>query len=170
MRWGYSSTMSGDSYVLSGLKRKRRQIAGLVWEHERKAMAWRAALAQVDGVLKLFDPEMDPEKLPQQRTLRRSPYYEGHALMRLIWDAFREADGQPVATDAFFNAAITLGDIPDKPHIRRALRERILHLLNDKEKDGEITRRGMGRNTVWLLPLERSESQEREDPLSFSDP
>jgi hypothetical protein len=146
-----------DSFVLIGLKRKRRQIAGLVVEHERKAMAWRAALAQVDGVLKLFDPELDPEKLPKQRTLRRSPYYEGHALMRLIWDALREADGQAVATDVFFNAAIRLGKIPDKPYIHRALRERILLLLNEKEKAGEIMRQGMGRNTTWLLPLVRLE-------------
>lgn len=152
----------GESLVVSGLRRKRGQIAGFIAEHERQAREWRVALAKVDAVLKLFDPELDPTKIPMRQVPRRTVYYDGHQMTRLVLDELRKAGGTPISTDAIFAAAVSQAELPDQPHIRVSVRQRIVHLLNQKDKRGEIMRVGMGRNAKWALPPERLDSPEQQ--------
>jgi hypothetical protein len=145
----------GDSFVVAGLRRKRAQIAGYIAEHERKAVEWRQALAKLDATLKLFDPDIDPTAIPAIHTPRRTPYYDGYQLTRIIWDTLRKAEGEPVSTDYIFAAAVVGGALPDQPHVRVAVRHRIINTLNQRDKRGEIIRLGMGRSARWKLPQEQ---------------
>jgi hypothetical protein len=134
------------SHVVHGLRRKRAQIAGFVANHEKKARYWREALAHVDATLKLFSPELDPEQIPATRPHRKSRYFSGSELARLCLDELRKADGEARSAGDLLDAAVVAGNIPDQPHIRVALKERIINYLNTKEKDGEVVHVGLTHN------------------------
>jgi hypothetical protein len=156
-----------DSFVLSGLKRKRAQIAGFIADHERKARDWRAALVHVDATLKLFDDTLDPEIIRPKRVHRKSRYFDGPELARLIQGELRKADGTPLTTLALFDAAIRTGDIPSQPHLRVTLKERIIKYLNLKAEQGLIVRVGLSHQATWKLSeVGESDSPELPDPLS----
>jgi hypothetical protein len=160
--------MSEDrgSHVVHGLRRKRAQIAGFVADHEKKARYWRETLAHVDATLKLFSPELDPEQIPATRPHRKSRYFNGPELARLCLDELRKANGEARSAGYLLDAAVIAGDVPDRPHLRAALRERIINYLNNKEKAGEVVRVGLTHNTRWRLPAERLDSAHESEPLS----
>lgn len=156
-----------ESHAVSALKRKRAQIAGFIADHERKALHWRIALAHVDATLRLFDAELDPEIIRPKRVHRKSPYFDGPELARLIQDELRKADGEPVTTLALFDSAIRAGDVPNQPHLRVTLRERIIKYLNLKAEEGHIVRVGLSHQATWKLPdVPQLESPEDGEPLS----
>lgn len=154
-----------ESHVVSGLRRKRAQIAGFVADHERKAREWRAALVQLDATLKLFSPDLDPETIPTKRVHRKSQHFGENELGRLILDELRRANGTPLTAIAFADIAMVAGDVPVQHHIRYELRQRITNYLKDSEKDGEGMRVGVANKTSWKLPPERLDSaQDGESP------
>jgi hypothetical protein len=151
------------SHAVHALKRKRAQIAGLIRDHERQARNLRLALAHVDATLKLFDDEADPDAIIPKRVHRRTRYFDGPELARLVLNELRKADGQPITTDALLEAAVAAGNVPDRPHIRVSLRERIIQYLNDKMKAGHILRHGFAHEARWSAsPDAQSESPQDE--------
>lgn len=144
-----------ESHVVSGLRRKRAQIAGFIADHERKARDWRVALVQLDATLKLFAPDLDPDLIPAKRRHRKSQHYNGPDLARLCLDELRKANGMPLTAIALADIAMVAGNVPDQHHVRYALRQRITKYLSDKEKAGEMVRVGVANNTAWKLPPER---------------
>jgi len=170
---GGRPTLSGmmiehrESHAVSALKRKRAEIAGLIVDHERRVREWRAALAHVDATLKLFDDTLDPEVIRPKRVHRKTQYFDGPELARLIQDELRKADGTPLTTLALLDAAIRAGDVPSQPHIRVTLKERIIKYLNLKAEEGLIVRVGLSHKAAWILPeVPQSESPEDGEPLS----
>lgn len=106
-----------------------------------------------------------PEAIPPKRVHRKSRFFNGPELARLILGELRKADGTPITTDAIFEAAIAAGNVPDQPHIRVTLRERILTYLNEKTTFGQVVRHGYSHDAQWsIAPL--LESPEESKPLS----
>lgn len=139
------------SHALHALKRKRAELMGRIQDHERSARLLRVSLAHVDGTLKLFDPDAVPEAIPPKRVHRRTRYFDGPELSRLILGELRKADGIPLATDAIFDAAVLAGNVPERPHIRVTLRERILAYLNEKTTFGLVVRHGYSHDALWSI-------------------
>ena len=50
-----------DPHVISALREKRSLVSGLIEKLERKLEQHRADLTHIDGVLRLFQPDRDPE-------------------------------------------------------------------------------------------------------------
>src|ERR687890_269968 len=63
----------GDTFAISGLVRKRAEIAGHVVEMENRLAQARADLGHLDGVIRLLDPTYRPEAI---RPKRRPSQYE----------------------------------------------------------------------------------------------
>jgi hypothetical protein len=61
-----------DPHVISALREKRAIVAGLIEKLERKLEQHRADLTHIDGVLRLFQPDRDPEEIRPKRTYRRT--------------------------------------------------------------------------------------------------
>jgi cytochrome c553 len=73
-----------DTFVISGLHRKRAHLAGEIDAAQRALTAKRDMLATLDSVIRLFEPESDPELIPAIRpTSRRCLYFRRAEQMRL---------------------------------------------------------------------------------------
>src|SRR2546423_12004202 len=81
-----------DPHVISALREKRALVSGLIEKLERKLEQHRADLTHIDGVLRLFQPDRDPESIKPKRTYaRRTRYFARNELARLCMDALRDA-------------------------------------------------------------------------------
>jgi hypothetical protein len=143
--------MSRGNHTVWGLKRKRAEIAGIVADHERKLKHWRAALLNVDAVLRLMDSELDPTQIPGKRLHRRTKYLPGAELARYAMDELRKADWTPITTNAIVDAAMAFHAIPDKLQVRLSLMDRLGRYLREKEEAGEVVRHGPTHDARWTL-------------------
>src|SRR4029077_12512248 len=87
-----------DPHVISALREKRAIVAGLIEKLERKLEQHRADLTHIDGVLRLFQPDRDPDEIKPRRThAKRTRYFARNELARLYMDVLCEAPG-PITT------------------------------------------------------------------------
>src|ERR1700736_5352277 len=82
-----------DPHIISALREKRAIVSGLIEKLERKLEQHRADLTHIDGVLRLFQPDRDPDEIKPKRTYRRTRYFARNELARLCMDALRNAPG-----------------------------------------------------------------------------
>ena len=62
----------GEPHVISALSNKRAELAGIVSQLERQLGQQRANLAHLDATMRLFDPNIRPN--------RSDPSSSGHAV------------------------------------------------------------------------------------------
>src|SRR5438105_6122990 len=87
-----------DPHVISALREKRALVSGLIKKLERKLEQHRADLTHIDGELRLFQPDRDPEAIKAKRTYaRRTRYFAKGELSRLCRESLR--DDKLVSTD-----------------------------------------------------------------------
>lgn len=80
-----------ESHVISGLKAKRAEIAGLLAECNERRATLKDALATIDAALRLFAYEGDPAEIKARRK-RRWMFKRGE-LQRAVSDILRTANG-----------------------------------------------------------------------------
>jgi hypothetical protein len=145
--------MHKNSFTISGLKRKRGEIAGQLLILEGQARCLRADLSAVDHTLCLLDPLAKPHTIKVLKPRHRFKYFEAGELARLIFDQLRNAKGNPVLVPALTAAVMDAKGL-DKKH-RDAVREisaRVLAQLHSLAKRGRIERIGRRVGVSWILP------------------
>src|SRR5262252_5630192 len=84
----------GDSFIISGLKRKHAGILGIIADLERQLDQHHADLVHIDAVLRLLVPDIDLEQIPaRHRPPKRSPYFGRGEITRTCLESFRDAEG-----------------------------------------------------------------------------
>ncbi|SRR6266446_4991104 len=66
---------ASHDHGVSGLIEKRREIAGIIDELQRRLDRYRADLTHIDGVLHVLATNLDPEKIKPKRVYRRNRYF-----------------------------------------------------------------------------------------------
>lgn len=61
-----------DTFVISGLRKKRAHVAGEIEAYERLIAPLRETLAQIDAALLIFQPGADPELIRSIMPMRRN--------------------------------------------------------------------------------------------------
>ena len=84
----------GNKYALAALKDKRATIAGEIKHMERQLRHKREQLVHIDETLRIFDPEIDPAKLPKKK--RYINLFKQGELSRMVRDIFRKAGRWPI--------------------------------------------------------------------------
>lgn len=70
-----------DPHVISALKEKRAKVSGCIARLERQLDQRRTDLTHIDGVLRLFAPDSDPDLIKPKRTYaRRTRYFARNEL------------------------------------------------------------------------------------------
>ncbi len=97
-RWGtllpgnHTISGMGTYYAIIQLREKRARLAGEIAKAERALAATKKDLANLDAVIRLFEPETNPKLIPAIRpTSRRSLFFKHGEQMRLACDVLREA-------------------------------------------------------------------------------
>jgi hypothetical protein len=147
-----------DTHVVSALREKRAKVSGCIARLERQLDQHRADLSHIDGVLRLFEPDRDPEAIKPKRTYaRRTRYFARNELSRLILGVLREANGKLIATDEIASQALAAKGLDAADAIMRgAVRKQALTMLRAYRKRGAVEQTGLGRGVRWLAEREPS--------------
>jgi hypothetical protein len=86
-----------EPHVMSALRDKRAELAGMVNQLEQQLVKHRADLTHVDATMRLFDPDIRPDTIRAKQPRARSAWFRQGECLRLIYDALRDAP-QPVTT------------------------------------------------------------------------
>ncbi|WP_448208430.1 hypothetical protein [Azospirillum sp. sgz302134] len=87
----------GEPHVVSALKDKRAEIAGIIEDMERCIAQHRADLVHVDAVLRLYVPELEPDGIAPKAVRKRNDWFRPGELARLVLDVLRTAPA-PLST------------------------------------------------------------------------
>ena len=143
-----------DPHVISALRAKRAEVAGLIDSLERLLAQHRADLMHLDGVLRLYQPDRDPEAIRPRQVRGRNRYFGRGELSRLCRELFRDAPGPLSVADLVAAVIAAKGfDAGD-----RVLRDRIDDLvkaaLGPMRRSGSVEKMGQGRGVRWRLTRE----------------
>jgi len=140
------------TFTISGLKRKRGEIAGQLLILEGQVRTLRADLAAVDHTLCLLDPAIKPKALKVLKPRHRFKYFEAGELAKLIFAELRKSEGKPVQVPPMVEAIMDAKGL-DKTH-NDAVREisaRVLAQLHQLAKRGRIQRIGKRVGVSWVM-------------------
>jgi hypothetical protein len=141
--------MSGDTFIISGLKERRSAVAGRMVDIRRELDRLQGDLAALDSVLRLYDVE--PADIPTKgRMPVRSAYFGRNEITRRCRDTLRER-GTIRAEDVTVQAMRDKGLDPENRKMRRDFTRRILVSLHDLKKAGVVLKDGHGRGVTWRL-------------------
>jgi hypothetical protein len=145
----------GQSFVISGLREKRAELAGILADLERRAAQCRHDLVHLDATLRMFAPDHDPAALrPKQVVAPRSIYFQMGEVTKRIRDALREAT-EPLSAEAI--AVTTMQDKgldASDSKLRADFIRRILWALKRLATQGKVERVGAGLGVRWRLTSE----------------
>jgi hypothetical protein len=141
-----------DLHVISALREKRALVAGLIEKLERKLEQHRADLTHIDGVLRLFQPDRDPEAIkPKHTYAKRIRYFARNELARLCMDALRDARDLITTDDIAAQVIAAKGFETADAALRAAIRDQLLTVLRTARKRGTVEQVGLGRGIRWKL-------------------
>ena len=120
----------GEPHVISALINKRAELAGIVSQLERQLGQQQANLAHLDATMRLFDPDIRPNKIrPRQQRAHRAWFRPGECL-RLIYDELRDTV-QPMTTRELAERIMRVKAMPmADDHQRELVQKTILGSLN----------------------------------------
>ena len=137
--------------TVNALRNKRAKIAGQIALHEADINRLRADLIHLDSVLRLFDPELNPEDIAaQKRFPRRTEYFARGEMSQRVGDALRNND----SVSANELAAVALaekGFNETDRQVRRDFVNRFHHMLYHMGRRGHAVRIGKGEGVRWKL-------------------
>lgn len=114
-----------ELHVISALRNKRAELAGMLRQLEQQLARQRAGLAHLDATMRLFDPDIRPNEIrPKQPRVHNAWFARGECL-RLIYDQLREAT-QPVTTRELAERIMRLKAMPTADDRRRELVQKTL--------------------------------------------
>lgn len=94
-----------DKYALAALKERRAAIAIEITSLESRLRYLREMVEHVNGTIRLFGSDPDPNSIPERKPYRQIRVVEAGELNRLILTALREAR-RPLSTGEVTNAVI----------------------------------------------------------------
>ncbi len=140
-----------EPHVLSALKAKRAEIAGLIEHYQQAINQARADLIHIDATLRIFGYADDPGAIPAKHAVTANLFGRGE-LQRTIFDLLRAApDGM---TCAALSEAIIVrkGWKTGDKVLRVSLSNKVGTVLLKQSRRGNVTaEKPDGRENVWRL-------------------
>jgi hypothetical protein len=138
----------GDRYALSALRKKRAELASEIVRLEGQIRHRKEALGHVDATLRLLDPSVDIDAIPNKRIVKRVKLFRQGELGRLIVGVLREADTH-LTTHAITSQVLAAGGHGESA--RRALGGRVRGNLAYLQRRSVVVKIGDGRDARWRL-------------------
>jgi hypothetical protein len=140
------------AHVVSSLIEKRRELAGIIDELQRRLDQHRADLSHIDGVLRVLASDLDPESLRPKRAYRRNRYFTRNELSRLCLGVLRTAAGELLSTDDIAGRVIAAkGFDAGDAMLHAAIRDQVGSTVKRLHRNRAIENIGAGRASKWKL-------------------
>jgi hypothetical protein len=140
-----------EPHVVSALRQKRSETAGLILQREREIDRLRADLMHLDAALRIFAPDLVPDDIPAKAAFpKRSAYFQRGELTRRIYDSLRARSSVStgeLTAEAMQDKGIPRGDRA----IRRDFAHRFIMALHQLRRQGSIEKLGAGQGVRWKL-------------------
>jgi hypothetical protein len=136
----------GSRYALSALKNKRAVLAAEMIQLERQLRHRRESLEHVDACLRLLDPTLSVETIPNKRLPRHINLFRQGELSRLVLGVLREAEGKPLRAPEIVAAIMRKNGIDGDA--RNVIRVRVRSNLAWR---GKVTKIGERMSAQWGL-------------------
>ena len=142
-----------DRFTIPGLRQKRARIAGEIEAGERKLVALRAALSNLDATLLLFDPHIDPAGIRVILAVERGKYFQQGEQTRLFLNAFRESQPPLTIRQLVEHSMQAKGlDVADT-ELRLRLTEQTRMTMKRLRRRGFVFKIAGRPATWWALPM-----------------
>lgn len=138
----------GDRYAISALKNKRATLAAEIVQLESQIRSRKHGLEHVDACLRLLDPSIITDDIPNKRPTKRVNLFRQGELGRLILSALRQAE-RPLSTAGIVSSVLASGGHGEDA--RPALRGRVRGNLAYLERRGLIEKIGARATATWAL-------------------
>ena len=135
----------GNTFVISGLKEMRRELAGQIEDLEKRTAHKRADLAHVNAVLRLYDPSAAHDQVRPKAIAHRNRFFGNGELSRHCLDTLRSAEGLAIPADDIAIATMKAKGMPlgDDP-LRQKLLRSTLYALKRLIQRGIVEKIGNG--------------------------
>ena len=138
-------------FAISALRHKRARLSGEIEAAERALAKQRANLALIDGTLRLFHPDADPEHITPIRPIARCVLFRHGEQSRLVREALLDA-GAPISTQLVTEyvmraKGVDMSDIP----FRADIREQVRMALRRLEAKGAVRKITVAPEAWWEL-------------------
>lgn len=139
----------GEPQVVSALREKRSELAGLVTELEKQLNLHRANLAHVDATMRLFDPGKKHDPIGSAQLNGRHDWFRRGECRRLIYDVLRDAPG-PMTTREITDAIVkSKGMIANEGSARDLIAKTVLNSLSRAGQT--IARVKLAKGLAWRI-------------------
>jgi len=144
-----------DPHAVSALRTKRSAIAGEIAMHNAEIARLRGELVHVDSVLRLFDPDTDPDDVPVfRRWPRKTDWFARGEVAQRVYEALRTG-GAVSATLLTDQAIKAKGWEGISGKARRDIVSRFSSILYTMTRRGQLVKIGHGQGVRWTLaPVE----------------
>jgi hypothetical protein len=142
----------GDPTPCPHFRNRRAALASEVAQLERQIRQRKEALGHVDATLRLLDPSVDVDAIPNKRIVKRIKLFRQEQLGRMIVGVLREAHA-PIGTHAIVAAILRAGGYG--PGARSALMPRVRGNLAYLHRRQKVIKSGSGKSTRWTLAYEQ---------------
>jgi len=138
-----------ELHVVSALRNKRAELAGMVRQLEQQLAQQRTNLGHLDATMQLFDPDIRPQEIRPRQQRARSAWFRQGECLRRIYDELRDAP-HPVTTRELAERIMRAKAIPAADdHRRELIQETVLASLNRaKETVARVETAGV---VTWQL-------------------
>jgi hypothetical protein len=143
-----------DTFVISGLRRRRAHLAGQVEAAQRALSKQRESLATLDAVIRLFEPQSNPELIAAIRpTSRRSLYFKRNEHRRLCLMALRDG-ARPLSCRQVAEYAMAAKGLNPEPLVRANIDKHTRRALVRLADKGIVRRIVTWPDTWWELVVD----------------
>jgi hypothetical protein len=142
-----------QSHVISGLVAKRSELAGTIKHHQEIMRRLSAAIVNIDGTIKLFDPDYDLRSIKAKVPKQANPWFKHGETTRMVLDVLRTAS-QPLSTRQIGEAMMDAkGMAVDDVREWDAVLKLVLSAVQRAQKKGIVTRVGRvgGDAMLWQM-------------------
>jgi len=137
--------------AVNALRNKRAEILGDLAVHQAAIDQLRADLIHVDAVMRLFDPETNPEDIAGKRRLPpRTEIFARGEYTRIIYDSIRKRG--TISANELSDIAMAAKGMPESDRaLRHDLANRFHNMLHHLRRRGKLTKIGHGPGVRWKL-------------------
>ena len=135
-----------NKYAMAALKHKRAGISSDILHLERQLRFRRDSLVHLDATIRLLDPNVDPNAIPNTR--RRVHLFKQGELGRAIVDTMRRAD-EPMQVHAVVSGVMSI--CGQEEAARRTMLVRVRANLRYLRQNGKVLMVGKGHGARWAL-------------------
>jgi hypothetical protein len=138
--------------VLSGLIRKRAELAGELEALQARVQELFAGLDSLDTTIRLFSPDAEPDAIQPKRPATRYAALPGQT-SRAVVDTLREAARPLTTRDLTLHVMAARGLDGEDHNLFLTMQKRVLaSLRNLRMREAVRSDRRSGSNLRWVLP------------------